>query len=328
MSSSKTNKWFKHLVFSVIGFALFAAFIYFLNEDSFDKLKNIQWLPAIGALIATLGITGSIAYRWGTIVNTLEKRKAATWLQYYHYFTQSRALGFILPKDLTDFGVRIMWLKKSHQSKLSDASISVFLDRLYDLMIIMVILISILPYWLGLLPVIQTFVLMGILIGLFGFLLIAKQGFLLKISGIILNILVKVFSVFPFIKKKIPHQITLPDFQKTIRWRLYIASIIKMGFTMARFVAFAYALNVIVAPEIIILGTPLGQLGYLFSFTPGGLGIFEAGWYGILQLAKVSAQSALIFVVGQRLLTILLILILAFSSSLLRVLLKSITLKS
>ncbi|MGM0497600.1 MAG: lysylphosphatidylglycerol synthase transmembrane domain-containing protein [Bacteroidota bacterium] len=314
MKSSKTNKWFKHLAFSVIGFALFAAFIYFLNEDSFDKLKNIQWLPAFGALLSTIGITGSIAYRWGTIVNTLEKRKAATWVQYYHYFIQSRALGFILPKDLTDFGVRIMWLKKSHKSKLSDASISVFLDRLYDLMVIMVILISVLPYWLGLLSGIHTFFVIGALLVLFGFLLISRQGFLLKIIRIVLNLLVKVFSIFPFIKKKIPQQIALPDFEKNITRSLYFASILKIGFTMARFVAFAYALNIVVAPEIIVLGTPLGQLGYLFSFTPGGLGVFEAGWFGILKLAKVSSQAALIFVVGQRVLTVILVLILAFIS--------------
>ncbi len=314
MSSSKTNKWFKHLAFSVIGFALFAAFIYFLNEDSFDKLKNIQWFPAVGAMLSTIGITGSIAYRWGTIVNTLEKRKAATWLQYYHYFIQSRALGFILPKDLTDFGVRIMWLKKSHKSKLSDASISVFLDRLYDLMVIIVILISVLPYWLGLLSGIHTFIFIVAVLFLFGFLLISRQGFLLKITRNVLNLLVRVFSIFPFIKKKIPQKITLPDFKKHITRRLYFTSILKMGFTMARFVAFAYALNILVTPEIIVLGTPLGQLGYLFSFTPGGLGVFEAGWFGILKLAKVSSQAALIFVVGQRVLTVILVLILAFIS--------------
>ncbi|MCF8232633.1 MAG: flippase-like domain-containing protein [Bacteroidales bacterium] len=311
---TKTIKWVRHIVLLIVGFALFAGFIYFINEESIQKLKEIQWVPAVGALLATLGITSSIAFRWGTIVNALEGRKLASWHQYYHYFIQSRALGFLLPKDVTDFGVRILWLKRSHKSSLSDAGVSVFIDRLYDLMAMLIMLASVIPYWLGWLNAGYTALLMVAIIVGFGYLLVYRQNDLLWLMQQMLNLALRLFAVVPFIRKRLPEGIDIPDFGKKTTVRIYSASILKMGLTMTRFVMFAFALNIMVNPEIIILGTPLGQLGYLFSFTPGGLGIFEAGWYGILQLAAVSTQTALLFVVGQRILTIAVILILAFVS--------------
>lgn len=73
----------------------------------------------------------------------------------------------------------------------------------------------------------------------------------------------------------------------------------------------------LISPTVILLGTPAGQLTYLFAFTSGGLGIFEAGWFAILRLGGVTMEHVIIFVVGQRILTIILIGILATFSQLL-----------
>jgi uncharacterized membrane protein YbhN (UPF0104 family) len=36
------------------------------------------------------------------------------------------------------------------------------------------------------------------------------------------------------------------------------------------------------------------------AVTPGGLGLFDAGWYGVLLLGGVPNQEALTFVIAQR----------------------------
>lgn len=307
-------KWVKHIALFIIGAALFIGFIYFINEESIQKLREIQWKPFAGAFLVSIGITGTIAFRWGTITNTLAGERLATWRQYYHYFIQSRALGFILPKDFTDFGVRIYWLKKSHNSRLTDAGVSVFIDRLYDLLAMLILLAGVIPYWLGIISETGTYFFLIGLVFIFGGILASKPNFLFYLMQQLLNCLIRLFSALPFLKKRIPQSIDIPDFERKIVLRIYAASMLKMLFTMFRFVFFAYAVNVIVDPGIIVLGTPLGQLGYLFSFTPGGLGIFEAGWFGILKLAKVSSQLALLFVVGQRILTMVIIVVLALVS--------------
>jgi uncharacterized membrane protein YbhN (UPF0104 family) len=88
----------------------------------------------------------------------------------------------------------------------------------------------------------------------------------------------------------------------------------KFVFTAGRLILFAITLNIPISPSLILLGTPIGQLTYLFAFTPGGLGIFEAGWIGILKLANVKTDYAMAFVVGQRVLTVITIGILALLS--------------
>lgn len=99
--------------------------------------------------------------------------------------------------------------------------------------------------------------------------------------------------------------------------RAYLFSVTKFGCTAGRMVFFAVALSVPISPMLIVLCTPVGQLTYLFAFTPGGLGIFEAGWIGILSLGGVGTGHAMTFVVGQRILTIILIGILATFSQIL-----------
>jgi uncharacterized membrane protein YbhN (UPF0104 family) len=47
-------------------------------------------------------------------------------------------------------------------------------------------------------------------------------------------------------------------------------------------------------------GFPAVQLSLVLAMTPGGLGILDAGWYGVLLLGGVSRQDALVFVVAQR----------------------------
>jgi uncharacterized membrane protein YbhN (UPF0104 family) len=96
--------------------------------------------------------------------------------------------------------------------------------------------------------------------------------------------------------------------------RVYLFSLFKFGCTTGRLVLFALTLNVPISPTLILLGTPVAQLTYLFAFTPGGLGIFEAGWLAILILGGVSWDHAMIFVVGQRILTVILVGLLAVLS--------------
>jgi uncharacterized membrane protein YbhN (UPF0104 family) len=47
-------------------------------------------------------------------------------------------------------------------------------------------------------------------------------------------------------------------------------------------------------------GFPITQLSLMISVTPGGLGLLDASWYGVLLLGGVPHGAALTFVVAQR----------------------------
>ena len=98
--------------------------------------------------------------------------------------------------------------------------------------------------------------------------------------------------------------------------RAYLFAISKFLFTVIRFVFLAMALDMQVSPLIFLLGAPMGQLSFLLAFTPGGLGIFEAGWYAVLAQAGVPDNHISPFLIEQRVFTTLFVGILALLSNL------------
>jgi uncharacterized membrane protein YbhN (UPF0104 family) len=56
---------------------------------------------------------------------------------------------------------------------------------------------------------------------------------------------------------------------------------------------------------------PLAQLSLIIALAPGGLGIFDLGWLGLLQLSGVPESAALTYVIAQRAYVTIYVLILA-----------------
>ena len=59
----------------------------------------------------------------------------------------------------------------------------------------------------------------------------------------------------------------------------------------------------------IFFGTGVAQIGNLLGLTPGGLGLVEAGWTGVLHYHAVPAAKIAAFLVSQRILILLMVLI-------------------
>jgi uncharacterized membrane protein YbhN (UPF0104 family) len=54
-------------------------------------------------------------------------------------------------------------------------------------------------------------------------------------------------------------------------------------------------------PAVLFLAAfPLTQLSLIVAIAPGGLGIFDLSWYGLLLLAGVTDSAATTFVIAQR----------------------------
>lgn len=309
---SSVIKWFKHILSLVVGFAIFGFLIYYNHFEGLARLQMLDYGPAFGALIATLVMTVAISIRWGILANALSNRRLASWIDYYYYFIISHLFGFFLPKDLTDFGIRIYWLRKNHDLSLPLSSFSVVLDRFFDLLLIFIFFCSVVTYWLG-----WVQPLTGVLLMLFTALMTGSILFffhlkLLKFSENSINALLNKINYISWVKQRLPGSLKIPDFDRKTIILVYCFSLMKFSFTAFRFVLFSFALGLSISPWLFILGTPIGQLGYLLSFTPGGLGGFEAGWFGILKLDGVTTEQALTFVVGQRVLSVLYVMLLAF----------------
>lgn len=304
----------KHFFFFSVGVILFGAFVYLNGVQGIRQYGKLQIIPFGGALLATIGITGSIAYRWGILSNAIGGKKVASWIEYYHYFIISRTLGFILPKDITDLISRSVWLKRSHGLTMHQSGTTVIFDRLFDTLTAFVFLLAVLPFWLGWVNAACS---LGLLIGfalVIGILFYYVNTQVFSILSLSINTCFRYIYRLPPFRKRSAKLLTISNLNPDVVLHAYFVSLTKFCFTAGRLILFAITLNIPISPLLILLGTPLGQLTYLFAFTPGGLGIFEAGWFGILKFGNVSTENAMAFVVGQRILTIVLIGILALLS--------------
>ena len=82
---------------------------------------------------------------------------------------------------------------------------------------------------------------------------------------------------------------------------VYILSVFKFFVTAFASVAYFRAVGVDAPFLLVFFAAPVVQIVFIFAFTPGGLGIFELGWAGILGLHGVGAENIALFVVSQRL---------------------------
>ncbi len=309
--------WLKHLLLLGIGSALLVWFVSLGGKDTLQQLGHLRLLPLVGSFLATLGITSALALRWGSIANTLVDRgRVAAWHDYYHYFITSRALGLVLPKDMTDMGGRIISLNQFHGLSLHNASAAALLDRLFDLLSASVFLVAVFPYWLSWVGASVSLLSMVAAAVVGGGVLFAVHEQIISVLLRFLNKTVELIYHLPWLREQSPDLICSTGLNRRVIVGAYGLSLIKFSCTVCRLVLFSSALNLAISPQTILLGAPLGQFSYLFAFTPGGLGIFEAGWLVILELDGVGIRDAATFVVGQRILTVGLVIVLALCSQL------------
>jgi uncharacterized membrane protein YbhN (UPF0104 family) len=259
----------------IIGLLLFFSFIYFSGWDRIRQLGQLKLLPLVLIFIFTFGITSCVSFRWGGLVNAIGERRVAKWHEYYHYFIVSRVLGFVLPKD-----------------------------RFFDLLSVLIFFCASLPYWLGFVDLGQGIALMvGLSLIIYLDILFFYRSFF-KVLLWMAAIGIKFINQMPILKKISfnPEVFYLLD-RKIISISLLLSAL-KFCLTALRFIFIASALQISIPVSLIVLGTPLGQLTYIIAITPGGLGIFEAGWFGILLAGGIDSGPALLFVVGQRILIV------------------------
>ncbi|MDA3916250.1 MAG: lysylphosphatidylglycerol synthase transmembrane domain-containing protein [Deltaproteobacteria bacterium] len=288
----------------IIGLLLFFSFIYFSGWDRIRQLGQLKLLPLVLIFIFTFGITSCVSFRWGGLVNAIGERRVAKWHEYYHYFIVSRVLGFVLPKDVTDFFGRTGLINRLHSLSIGRSGVSVILDRFFDLLSVLIFFCASLPYWLGFVDLGQGIALMvGLSLIIYLDILFFYRSFF-KVLLWMAAIGIKFINQMPILKKISfnPEVFYLLD-RKIISISLLLSAL-KFCLTALRFIFIASALQISIPVSLIVLGTPLGQLTYIIAITPGGLGIFEAGWFGILLAGGIDSGPALLFVVGQRILIV------------------------
>ena len=312
MTPKRFPKILKQLAKLCLGIAFLGLIVYFGDTSSLSKLKQVNPLYLSIGLLLTLGINILVGTRWGMILQARVGYKVCSTLHLIYYFLLGRSLGFIVPKDASDFGVRTAFLVKSHGLTIKNAVYSIVFDRFFDFLTIGVFLISSVLFLTGIVSIPAAF---GIMIGSFAItcLLLAWSGakWLNLVVTFCAKALLKVVSRLPFLKKKSFVMVEPSPIDTKLLLKLYCYSTGKFIFTALRLYCFVLAFGLTIPFPLIFLATPAGQLSYIFAVTPGGLGIFEAGWYAILKYMRIPEAEITPFLIGQR--TFILIFIISFT---------------
>jgi uncharacterized protein (TIRG00374 family) len=293
------KKWLQHFILLFAGIALYFFWVDKSNLNEW-QLEQLQLLPFFVVVFATFIITAAIAARWKSINHGILGRKIAPWFQYYYYYIVSLVTVFIFPKDITGIGFRTYWEEKLKKVDTAKAKAGVLIDRLFDLFVLFVLFIGSLPFWFGV-DIFNGIIILVVFSLIFG---LVALLFLDKIDNF-LNTLLKIGRKTPFIGSHFPKTFPITFTRANKFLKTYYLSIIKYAGIILRFVFVIIAFNIPLDYQLIIIGTPFALLTYLVSFTPGRLGILEAGWFGVLMLAGASACPALFFVIAQRILEII-----------------------
>lgn len=300
---------FKKVLQLLLGLAIFALVISFTD---YSALRDVSFrLIFFGVvMLCTLGMTATSAFKWSLVGNYFAGEKIFPFYKYYFYLLLGRLTASFGPKDIADFGIRAGSLKYSKKLNLYKSFNSVLFDRLIEFGIAALLMIPGLLFFLKVLSAGETiYAMVAVIVGVLSLLAFLKYKFS-RIICWLLNLGVRVSRIIPYLRRKIAkheileqnRELSLPNF---LILKLVLLSAVKFIFTalQAYFIFLALDLNISLA--YIFISLPLIQISFIFAFTPGGLGIFEAGWLIILKLLGLESGDIFIFLVGRRVLTLI-----------------------
>ncbi|NOH13512.1 MAG: flippase-like domain-containing protein [Chloroflexi bacterium] len=292
---------------------LLGLFIFFAVVVSFSfdwrQLQGIQLFPLFAGFLLTIMIASSIGLRWHLILINLTGQKILTVKQATIYFLVGRLFGLAIPKDVSDFAGRAYLLVKEDGVSLQKAAFSVVLDRFWDAWVAGILIIPGVLVFLYKVPQ-QQIVLLNIFLILFAILLPAllpNKVFLW--FGSLYEKLRYRFAKVPIVSR-FPLLLTLPEASVSMRLKIIILSFIKIAATMGRAYVLSIAIGLPVPFSFFVIASPIVQLSFLLALTPGGLGITDATWSGLLLTQGLSSEQIAAYVVVQRVFTTVFILIL------------------
>lgn len=287
---------------------LLAIGIYYWGLSDVLKVSVVHW-PAVGLVFFfTACFTFIHNVRWMKVLTVLSPRslrREMDFLQFYQWLLNSYAVGLFVPSDVSLVGVRTFFMKQYKDVKTSTALLSVLLDRLFDVIALIVVIVSAFLLFISN-NKIEMLVVPIAMVGLLFLFIIWKNDevftLLIKIYFRSINLVLRI----PILRKWKKYEV-IEAFQHTPLKRNTVCGLMAWSFLKYIFIAFRfYSIGLVFGVTFTLFdaffAASLVQLTGFINITPGGLGVMELGSYGALKVIGASHPEAVVFVVGQRVL--------------------------
>jgi uncharacterized protein (TIRG00374 family) len=306
----------RHLIW-IFAAGLMAGFLYWGRRD-LGSILDLDPLMVTICFGATAGIALTTALKWRLALRCLHDSGQISFGSLLYYFMMGRAVGLVMPMDVSDFAVRTVSLKLDHSVSIGKASYSVYLDRSFDLVVAGLFLIPSVLHIVGSIGAGTALVVMAgaFILGLIAFVFFAHPT--MRLVSFVFRLLFKAVCKIPWIGRRVHFETESRILEEAkvepIATSLYFLSGVKFLFTSLRFIAIGAAVGIGAGAKQILAFVPGAQFTAMFALTPGGLGIADWSWSGLLYEMGVGREQSVPYLISLRLVISLSIVVLAMLS--------------
>ena len=304
----KRNQILSWLI-NIAGILAFALILYLGGIEAWQQIIHGDWRYVLAAFAVALLWNLVAAYRWSLIANeVIEFEEPCPFRYYFTYQMIGMLIGQVVPVTVGMLGGRPVALSLSRGVSLKRAALSVFLDKLFDLILAVLFVVPVAFYLVGWISRPLAFGAMGA-IALAGLLLVLWQyERALKIVGRAGSHLAQPLTRIPVVGRRLvrglPQQLerlsTSTFLSNGLAAKSFLLTLLMYSLLSARLYFISQALRLDIPWYILGMGVCVTQLALIFAVTPGSLGFLEGGWAAVFGLAGLSLEQFTIFVIGRR----------------------------
>jgi uncharacterized protein (TIRG00374 family) len=300
----RTLRW----ALSVLGILIFGAILYYGGVEALRRVARVNLWYLAGAFVAAGSAAFVTSLRWGLIVDALEGSGAGSRLRYFYYVMMGKLSSTFVSQYVGDYGVRPLALRASGKTTVGRAVYSVFLDRLFDLILSLLFLVPALLFLGRVISAEALAFLILLSVGTYWLASGRNRWLLPRLVGRVVDALRGRGTSLPVVGPVIGRLVGTLDgasegLEQVSRRCINSANVL----TLLRYLALAMrayfvalALGLYLPFWLVFLAVGLVRFTLLFAVAPGKLGVLEVGWYGVLALGGVGTTSIVPFLIGLR----------------------------
>lgn len=296
-------------IINLAGLLVLVLILYLGGVKAWRQILGGDRRYVLAAFAVTLLWNLVAACRWALI--TTQVMGAADRCPYRYYFTYhmiGMVTGQVVPISVGMLGGRPVALSLSRGVSARRAMLSVFFDKLFDLILALLLVVPVAFYLLGWLDLPLSLGLMGGLV-VAGVVLIGRQyERATRLLGRVASRLARPLTHVPLVGRKLvrrlPQQLDrlagetfLPNRPAV---QAFLLTLAMYGLLSARLYYIAQALHLGIPWHLLLMGVCITQLTLVFSVTPGSLGFLEGGWGAVFSLGGLTLDQFTVFVLGRR----------------------------
>ena len=289
---------------NLAGILAFGLILYLGGVEAWEQILQGDWRYVLAALAVALLWNLVAAFRWMLIANQVMGARVCAFRYFFTYQMIGMLAGQVVPVTIGMLGARPVALSLSQQAPFVRSALSVFLDKLFDLALALLLVVPVALFLVGWIERPLAFGIMGGAV-VVGALLIGwqyKQA--VRLVARLGTHFSRPLAHVPVIGRRLPKQLERLSSETFLDNRValqaFVLTLVMYALLSARLVLVAEALRLDIPWYLLAMGVAVTQLALVFSVTPGSLGFLEGGWAAVLGLAGLTLEQFTTFVIGRR----------------------------